>query len=75
MAAKKSQKQDSVRVFVLVDHNPLGLKCGTVATIPAGQAERLSGLGIVDLSEAAVSRGMAQLSDGADREQVIEDED
>ncbi len=62
-------------VFVLVDHNPLGLKCATVATMPASQAARLEKQGIVDTAEAAVSRGKANQPGGTGGDQVIEDDD
>lgn len=73
-----SEDQDSdleQEVFVLVDHNPLGLKCATVATMPASQAARLEKQGIVDTAEAAVARGKANRSGAAGGDQVIEDND
>lgn len=62
-------------VFVLVDYNPLGLKCATVATVTVAQARRLQKQGIVDTADEAVARGKGNQSTSADADQVIEDDD
>lgn len=62
-------------VFVLVDHNPLGLKCASVATVSVAEARQLEARGIVDTNEAAVLRGKASQPVSGNADQAIEDED
>jgi hypothetical protein len=66
---------EEMEVFVLVDYNPLGLKCATVATLSGVDAIRLEKQGIVDTAEKAVARGKANQPKTTGGDQVIEDED
>lgn len=66
---------EEMEVFVLVDYNPLGLKCATVATLSGVDAIRLEKQGIVDTAEKAVARGKVSRPKTTGGDQVIEDED
>lgn len=50
-------ESNQVEVRVLVDHNPMGLKCDTVARLDFETAIRLSEAGIVDEPGAALDSG------------------
>lgn len=65
---------EEMEVLVLVDYNPLDLKCATIATVSGTDAIRLEKQGIVDTAEKAVARGKASQPKIAGGDQVIEDE-
>ena len=56
-------ESNQVEVRVLVDHNPMGLKCDTVARLDLETAIRLSEAGIVDEPGAALGSGTGPETD------------